>query len=255
MNDKKFLKNGYEIFNIKKNDANFLKSIISKYLKKKTKLKTIDFNYLHKFYPVEKLNELRLYVYNKINKDEKFNKKIYEIFENKINYLVGSENVQSYVSLSIQYPKDDTSLLTLHTDSTQSDSVFQANFWVPLVNVKKTKSMFIVNPRESLKILSKMKRSKKNTIQNITKNHKNKMKWLKLNFGQAVVFTANCFHGNVINREKTTRISINFRFKNLYSPYVKNVGNLKNIENFYFRINKKLITKLNLDYPFNDYAK
>ena len=68
-------------------------------------------------------------------------------------------------------------------------------------------------------------------------------------------FTPNCLHGNVINREKTTRLSINLRFKNLYSPYVKNVANLKNIENFYPNINKKLITQINLEYPFHEFTK
>jgi len=250
-----FLNNGYNIIKIKKNDAYFLRTKVIQFIKEKTKLKKINLNNLHKHYPLNKLNELRIYVYDKINKDKKFNKKINEIFDKEISQLVGSENVQSYISFSIQYPDDGTSLLTLHSDSTQSDSVFQANFWIPFVDVLRTKSMFIVKPSDSIEILNKMKNSKKITIQDVHIKYKKKMKWLKLNFGEAVAFTPNCLHGNVVNREKTTRISINLRFKNLYSPYVKNVGNLKHIENFYPSVNKKLITTINLKYPFDDFTK
>lgn len=255
MNHKNFIKNGFEIIKFKKKDAEFLRKKILKHIKKKTKLKKINLNYLHKDFPLEKLNELRVYVYNKINSDKEFNDKIYKIFEKIISELVGSENVQSYVSFSIQYPNDSTSLLTLHSDSTQSDSAFQVNFWIPFVNVQKTKSMFIINPKDSISILKKMRENKKITIQDVHKKYKQKMKWLKLNFGQAIVFTPNCLHGNVTNKEKTTRLSINTRFKNLYSPYVQNVGNLKNIGNFYPIVRKKLITTVNLNYPFNDFTK
>ena len=255
MNHKNFIKYGYEKIRYKKKDADFLRSTIIKLIKTKTKLKKVDLNELHKVYPVNKLNQLRLYLYNKINKDKKFNNKIYEIFENEISELVGSENVQSYISLSIQYPNDGTSLLTLHSDSSQSDSVFQVNLWIPFVNVKKTKSMFITNPKNSIDILKKMKNNKNYKIHDANKRYKKKMKWLNLNFGEAIFFSPNCLHGNVVNQEMTTRISINLRFKNLYSPYVKNVGNLKNIENFYKTVNKKLITSFNLHYPFNDFAK
>ncbi len=255
MNQKKFIKNGYEIVRIKKGDAIFLRSRILKYIKQKTNLKKINLNYLHKHIPIENLNSLRIHVYNKINKDKEFQKRIYSSFENIISETVGTETVQSYISFSIQYPNDGTSLLTLHTDSTQSDSVFQVNLWIPFVNVQKTKSMFIIEPKESIKILKKMKNSKKITIQDINKKYKKSMKWLSLKFGQSIVFTPNCLHGNVVNREKTTRLSINLRFKNLYSPYVKDVANLKNIENFYPNINKKLITQINLEYPFHEFAK
>ena len=40
-------------------------------------------------------------------------------------------------------------------------SLFQVNLWIPFVNVEKTKSMFIIKPDNSLKILKKIKSSKK----------------------------------------------------------------------------------------------
>ena len=81
------------------------------------------------------------------------------------------------------------------------------------------------------------------------------MKMMKLKFGEALVFSGNLLHGNMINKEKTTRLSINLRYKNLYSPYVEKVGNNKFIGNFYPVINKKLITTFNLKYPFDQFTK
>ena len=75
--------------------------------------------------------------------------------------MVGSEKVQSYIAFSIQYPKDRSSLLTMHTDTYNCDSAFQINIWIPLVDVYKTKSMFIINPKKSLKILKEIKKDKK----------------------------------------------------------------------------------------------
>ena len=40
------------------------------------------------------------------------------------------------------------------------------------------------------------------------------MKWLKVKFGEGVIFSPNCLHGNVTNKENTTRWSINIRYKN-----------------------------------------
>ena len=48
---------------------------------------------------------------------------------------------------------------------------------------------------------------------------KNKLKWLKINKGQFLLFDHTLPHGNIVNIEKQTRISINCRFKSVFSPY------------------------------------
>ena len=81
------------------------------------------------------------------------------------------------------------------------------------------------------------------------------MKWLNSKFGQAIIFSPNCLHGNVTNKEKTTRWSINIRYKNLYSPYNRIYGNEKKIGTFYKIFSPKLMTKFNLKYNFNEFQK
>ena len=89
-----------------------------------------------------------------------------------IDDMVGSEIAKSKSNLSIQYPNDDKSVLSIHTDFFSGESLFQVNLWIPFVNVEKTKSMFIIKPDNSLKILKKIKSSKKITFSDIHKRYK-----------------------------------------------------------------------------------
>jgi sporadic carbohydrate cluster 2OG-Fe(II) oxygenase len=253
VDEKKFLKTGYNIFKLKKDSAHKLRSIIISSIKEKIKTKEIDLDNFHKIFPKNKLNELRMHIYNSINKNNNFRKILYNGSKEAIEETVGSETVQSYISFSIQCPNDRSSLLTMHTDFYNCDSLFQINIWVPFVDVYKTKSMFIIDPKNSLNILSEMKNKKNITYQMIKNKYKSKIKWLNLKFGEGIVFSANTLHGNVTNLEKTTRWSINVRYKNLYSPYIRDVGNEKTIGGFYPIINAKLVTKFNLKYNFNDF--
>ena len=55
-------------------------------------------------------------------------------------------------------PKDESSKLELHADSLSGESKFQIVLWVPLVNVYKTKSMYIFNKEFSKQTLKKIKK-------------------------------------------------------------------------------------------------
>ena len=77
------------------------------------------------------------------------------------------------------------------------------------------------------------------------------MKWLKLSKGEGLLFSPNCLHGNVVNKEKNTRWSINVRYKNLFSPYNK-IQNEKNITSFYKPYSMKGVTQFNLKYNFDE---
>ena len=204
---------------------------------------------------MDKINNLRLHLYREINSDKKFQNLIYKSSQKVIDNTVGNEIAKSKANLSIQYPKDDKSLLNMHSDFFSGESLFQVNVWIPFVNVKKTKSMFIINPNTSLKILKKIKSSKKITFNEIYKKYKKNMKWLNVKFGEGVIFSPNCLHGNVKNLEKTTRWSINIRYKNLYSPYNNIFGNEKKIGTFYSIFSPKLMTQFNLKYNFNEFQK
>ena len=74
---------------------------------------------------------------------------------------------------------------------------------------------------------------------------KKRLKWLRVNYGQGLIFTQNIMHGNVINKEKTSRWSFNCRFKSLLSPYES-----KSIGGFFIPITIRSATKLGMDYEY-----
>ena len=67
--------------------------------------------------------------------------------------------------------------------------------------------------------------------------------WLKVNYGEILVFDQSLHHGNIVNREKETRWSMNIRFKGLFTPY----GD-KKIGEFFEPITLKPISKKGMNY-------
>ena len=62
--------------------------------------------------------------------------------------IVGTEiAMQNEISLSIQLPNDNSSLLPLHSDTWSGNSPFEVVLWVPLVNCYSSKSMFILEDK------------------------------------------------------------------------------------------------------------
>ena len=199
---------------------------------------------IHNYLDVKMLNEFRLYVYNKINNSKDFQKIYYNLAKNYLEILCGNELVmQKKCNISIQLPKDDSSLLPLHADVWVGDSEYEIVFWLPLVNVFKTKAMYILSPRDNDKYSKKFKKFK--SIDDIFTKVKKKVKWLKVDYGQGLLFSQNLMHGNVVNVEKGSRWSFNCRFKSIFSPYRD-----KEIGTFFTPITVKPITILGMNYNF-----
>ena len=164
MNNKninKFLSQGYFIFNIKnKIKLNFLKKIIQKESEKILK-KKITLEKIHKYIKPEELNTFKLKIYSAINLNKNFLNGYYEICKNELNYLCGPElAMQRKVNLSVQIPNDDSALLPMHSDVWSGCSPFEVVFWLPLVNCKKTNSMFIYEKKKNRKDIKKCKKNK-----------------------------------------------------------------------------------------------
>jgi sporadic carbohydrate cluster 2OG-Fe(II) oxygenase len=155
--------------------------------------------------------------------------------------------MQKNINLSIQYPKDSNSLLPIHSDVWSGDSSFEINLWLPLVNCYGTKSMYILEQKHNKSFLEFMKKNNLSSSKEIFKVLKNKVKWLKLDYGEFLIFNQSLPHGNVVNLEKETRWSMNCRFKSFFSPY----GD-KKIGEFFLPITTRAITEvgMNFEYPF-----
>ncbi len=246
----KILKDGYIIFDIREKKRlqaikNETKKFTIKWLKRNFNIdlkKNISLDHIHKLVPVSKLNKLRLYVFENLNKSKTFHENYFFIGKEFLDILCGNELVmQKNINLSIQLVDDDSSLLPIHSDVYQGDSPYELVLWIPLVNCSRTKSMYILPKKDHDKNHKNFK--KFGSTDQIFKKLKHKLKWLKIDYGQGLIFTQNILHGNVVNKEKTSRWSFNCRFKSLLSPY-----DGKTIGDFFVPITLRSATKLGMDY-------
>ena len=143
--------------------------------------------------------------------------------------------MQKSLNLSIQFPKDDSSLLPIHSDVWSGDSPFEINLWLPLVDCYKTKSMYILKPKYYDFFLNKNIMKKSKNTNEIFNKVKNKINFIKIDYGNYIIFNQNLPHGNIVNTENETRWSINCRFKSFFLLMV-----IKKLANFLFLSQLKL---------------
>ena len=245
-----YLKQGYVIQDIEDMDylnwiRDFYCKIITKALSKLNENRSENIlNKIHKYISIADLNKFRLDIINKINSDKNFRKNFYKISKSLIDIVVGNEVVmQLRVSLSIQLPKDDSSLLPVHADTWTGVSPFETVVWLPLVDCYKTKSMFILPPPKN-EILSKLFSDKKvKKSEDVYKAIEKDLIWLDVKYGQVVIFDHSLPHGNIINKENETRWSMNCRFKSIFTPYAD-----KRIGEYYEPITLKAASKRGISY-------
>ena len=245
-----FKRNGYVIRNIADKKAlDYIQSKFVKLIKKNYKFEKSYsnekiFNLIHKKIKKNQLNDFRLKIINQINKDENCRYSYFKVTKPHLEAIVGNELVmQKKINLSIQLPEDRNSLLPVHSDVWSGDSPFEAVVWLPLVNCFKTKSMYILPANLINKFNKKISKKNYQNSEKVFQLIKRKVKWIKINYGQVLIFNQSLPHGNRINRETETRWSLNCRFKNIFSPY----GD-KKIGEFFEPITLRAASEIGLKY-------
>ena len=218
---KSFNKNGYFIFNLDKKILKKFKNeiiFISKRFFKKNKIKKNFFENFHQYINPSSLNDYRMNIYSKLNSNLWFRKNYYELGRRELDILCGNELVmQRKVNLSIQLPKDDSSILPIHSDVWSGCSPYEVVLWIPLVNCQKTNSMYMLSQKDNKDYYQNIKLL--NSVDELETKASSKKKSLNIKFGQGLIFLHSILHGNTVNIEKTTRWSFNCRFKSVFSPY------------------------------------
>jgi len=179
-------------------------------------------NQFHEFLPIEQLNEFRVSLIQHLNDLTEFREKYFELGAASIIEIAGSELVmQKRVNLSIQLPDDESSLLPIHADTWSGDSPYELVAWVPLVDCFETKSMYIYpgSSKELGEIDSELFNGANRSADDLFATIKDRVEWLRVDYGQLLIFDQALPHGNVVNVSGETRWSMNCRFKNTYSPY------------------------------------
>jgi sporadic carbohydrate cluster 2OG-Fe(II) oxygenase len=247
---KVFLEKGFIISKVESmSSLKYISLLISNAINQQVKKKLVNLNKIHEKISIEELNNFRLGIINKINKDKLLRYHYFNIAREALYILAGNElMMQKNINLSIQFPNDNSSLLPIHSDVWSGDSPYEINLWVPLVNCYGTKSMYILEQKDYANFEKIMQKKKYSSSEDIFKLVKNKVRWLNVNYGQFLIFNQALPHGNIVNVEKETRWSMNCRFKNFYSPY----GD-KKVGEFFLPITTRAISEIgmNFEYPFN----
>ena len=172
----------------------------------------ISLENIHNQIKISEVNEIRLKAFRDINSIDwkSIAKKI--AYEELANILGPDLCIQRKINLSIQMPNDNTSILGPHTDCNSGDSPFQYNLWIPLTDAFSTNSMFILNEEESIEYYENINKTDSELPKAKEEN------FVKVVYGEYLLFPPSLIHGNVLNKTSTTRVSLNVRIKSLFAP-------------------------------------
>ena len=245
-----FLQEGYVIKKTNNlpeldNLQNFLVKQSSELLDKKIKSNNLEFlDNIHNFITPEKINDFRIEIINAMNNEKEIRENYYKISKKYLHIIVGNElAMQKRVNLSIQLPKDSSSLLPVHADTWSGDSPFEAVVWIPLVDCYKTKSMYILPPDKTAKLHRNFQKLSISHDKSLFEYIEKDLIWLNIKYGEILIFNQSLPHGNVVNQENETRWSLNCRFKGIFTPY-----NDKKLGEFFEPITLKPLSKLAMNY-------
>tara|TARA_B100001173_G_scaffold298641_1_gene296431 strand:+ start:394 stop:1164 length:771 start_codon:yes stop_codon:yes gene_type:complete len=200
----------------------------------------------HESISIVELNDFRLDVIKEINAQSWLREAYYQVAKPYLDVLVGNElAMQSRVNLSIQFPEDNSSLLPVHADTWSGDSPFEVVVWLPLVDCYNTKSMYLLSPKAAKVLSDNFKLHTQGDSEELFNTIKNDVDWIKINYGEVLIFNQSYPHGNRVNKETETRWSMNCRFKGLFTPYKD-----KKIGEFFEPITLRPVSKIAMRYKF-----
>ncbi len=198
----------------------------------------------HDFVANEHLNDLRLTIFNEINKISDIRQRYFWLARQGLAALVGNElSMQNKVNLSIQQPNDESSVLPMHSDIWTGDSPFQVVLWVPLTDASKSNSMFLLPPNESRVARQRVAAGDFKSMDQIETEYHSQMVTMVVPYGKVLIFDSNCLHGNVLNETKSVRWSMNCRFTGLLTPFTNPE---RRLGTYYLPITTRVATKIGL---------
>lgn len=193
---------------------------------------------------VEALNDTRLTLIEALQSSPWFREAYFACGRELLETLVGNElAMQRGLGFSIQLPGDETSVLPLHSDAWSEDSPFEVVLWIPLVDVFRSKSMFVLSLEADARWRTRLHEFSTRSVEEFTEAAKDDLRYLDIPYGSVLVFTHTIMHGNRVNREATTRWSINIRFKSLFTPYSD-----KQLGDFFDPITIRPATRIGVSY-------
>lgn len=194
---------------------------------------------------VEGLNGLRMHVIHGLLQSRDFHGNLFKCGRSVIEEIIGNElAIQRNMGFNIQLPGDDSSLLAPHSDVWGSEcSPFECVLWLPLVNCYGTKSIFFLPPEKDRYWRKQIGHF--SSMDEVFDAIKDDVVWVNVPYGEFLLFTPTCLHGNRINQEAETRWSFNVRFKGLFTPYSG-----KGFGEYFQPLTIKPVTRIGMSFEF-----
>lgn len=167
------------------------------------------------------LNELRLHLISGLMATDWFRQAYFATARSLLESLIGNElAMQRNMGMSVLLPDDDSSIVHLHSDAWGSEcSPFEVVLWIPFVDCYRTKSVFICPPDKDRQWRQKLSDYAEQGTETLYQAVESDLVWPEVPYGNVLLFTPTVMHGGRVNKEATTRWSINLRFKGLFTPY------------------------------------
>lgn len=247
-----FKQDGFEI--IRSDDLSALKDfqrlirdISYKLIGKKTNEVIIDdLNSLHKaFKSPEDANSFRLKLTSQLSNQIDVGSKVFELFRSKLEPLVGPDILVQKTPNLVFQPPEYPIPTELHRDA-PANSPYEVIVWLPFVDCFDTKSMYVLDREHSQLAAEHIKQNPndKNGFDEILLAHAALM---KVPFGSALIFWSGLFHGSIVNKEGESRLSLNIRYKNLFSP-----AGIKDQLRYFNILQTSQLTDLGLDFQHRE---
>ena len=240
-----FAKCGYSIQNVE--DLGSYKDIKRIFLGSIDEYESEDIESLHKGslkLHAGELNNKRISALSHMNATGRLREGYIRICRDSIREIFGPDIcIQRKINLSIQLPDDESSLLAMHADTWSGDSPFEVVVWLPLMHARKTASMYIVPAHRYGEFLRRTESKRTIDSDKLFEVVSDLVEFIECPEESYVIFNQCLPHGNVINKEGVTRVSMNCRFKSLFSPF----GH-KKLGDFFEIASKSPLTCFALDY-------
>lgn len=216
-----YIENGYNIFKINEGVYHQIRSFIVESVNAFLgSAQGIDLGEVHNYIDMEDSNKLRLHVLRQVWSSDHINRLYFEASRQIVETLCGNElAMQKKIGLSMQLPHNQCDALPVHSDTWNGVSPYDLNILMPLVNCKRTKSLYILERKEYVKALKEMPGLLSYPSEEIFEKLKDRLSWIEIDECSVLAFDQTLPHGFSVNEENDTHWSLNCRFKSLFTPY------------------------------------
>jgi sporadic carbohydrate cluster 2OG-Fe(II) oxygenase len=217
-------------------------------------LNDIDLSDLHNYISSEDVNKIRMKVFRRLNSIPDWEEKYYALAASVLKEMFGPDiSIQIKLNFSIQLPDDENSILALHTDTLSGQSPYECVLWTAITDAFDSNAMYIFDKITSKQLYNELPNYQYLGMNNLFDDYKSKLININARKGECVLFSSTLFHGNQLNKTDKTRISMNCRFKSLFSPEYSDKPHERVTGQFYKKLFISPITRIGLSY--NDKIK